>query len=432
MMLLENNFADSFYENGAMDMVITFGFILNGPIDIDNLRLAFESIVHHFPTLSARMDSSGAKLILPSLDLKSFLWTTIDLKKPIAEVFSTPSPASNQILISSEDAEARMNYYFPNGTERITRKGAAGKEWPLIEVCIQLFTDKTAIGIAWNHLLTDVAGMSIVISSWTKALRGEALSDVAPYNDVFRNHYPSTLTAPSGLAVSISFFKILPYLFRSLINIVRYGVPEAKTIFIPNSILKEWRTNNNSGGVSTNDLVTAWLFKAWASTIKSKSLTISISFAMDLRKHLPDVVPENYLRNASLPCLSPRTFTFEEINAMTHLQLAQTIRSIIKQYTPERILNDIAYGVQHSSRWLGMFPKGDTFVVCSSWSKFNLPDMDFGAKTEFFEGMGRLNRKTANVGFVWLQSGNARVTFVMEKRRWGRGIFKELSKLSKE
>ena len=149
---------------------------------------------------------------------------------------------------------------------------------------------------------------------------------------------------------------------------------------------------------------------------------------MDLRKHLPEIVPENYLRNASHGCVSPRTLTCAELNNMSHIQLAQTIRSIIKHYTPDVILNDVAYGVKYSRYGLGMFPEGNIFVICSSWSKFNLLEMDFGAKTESFEGIGRLDRKIANIGSIWLENGGARLNLMMCKKRWKLGIWHELSK----
>jgi hypothetical protein len=149
---------------------------------------------------------------------------------------------------------------------------------------------------------------------------------------------------------------------------------------------------------------------------------------MDLRKHLPEVVPETYLRNAAYACISPHTLKCAEINNMSLLQLAQTIRSIIKYYTPEAILNDIAYGIKYCPHGLGMFPKGNMFVICSSWSRFNLLEMDFGAKIVSFEGIGRLDRKITNIGSVLLEPDGARLTLMICKKRWKRDIWQELSK----
>ena len=423
MMSLENNFADRFTENG-LDTVMMCVYIVDRPLDFDKLKSAFESVFRHFPILSARMDSSGKKLYLPSENVESILWTAVEHDQPLSKSFTIPSTVSDRILLSSANVQSRTDFFFPKGTARISRKGAAGKPWPLVEVYIQRFSDKTVIGFAWNHMLMDGGGMLVtVLSSWTKALREETLPDVAPFNDVFKSHYPSNPTAPIG-SVLPSFSRILRYIFRSTVDTILYGSPEFHTIFIPDSVVSEWKAN--VADVSTNDLLTAWLFKAWASTIKSKSLTISTVFIMDLRKRLPDIAPETYLRNASYDCVSTHPLTAAEINKMSHLELAQNIRATAKYYTPEVILNDIAYREKYSTNGLGMLPKGNTFVICSSVTKFNLRDMDFGGKNEWLEITGRPDRSVPNLGCMWSVHGGVVATLSMSKRKWKQGIWKEM------
>lgn len=412
-MLLENNFVDRVYQN-SFDIVLIWGYILDRPVDVEKFKQAFESVVSHFPILLARLDSSGKQLFIPYEDPGFVLWTAIDHDESMSKVF-TPLPTdSDHILVSSTDSQARMDFYFPSGTTRVSRKGAAGKGWPLIEICVQRFTDRTVIGLAWNHMLTDAAGMAIIVSSWTKALRGEALPEVAPCNDVFKDHLPSNPAPPLGSVVP-TFSRILRSVFRSIVENIRYGSSEARTIFIPNSLINEWKSNDD---VSTNDLLTAWVIKTCTAAINSSSSTVSTTFAMDLRQHLPNIVPKTYLRNAFFGCMSPNQLTCSEVNKMSHFQLAKSIRSTVKQYTPEAVLNDIAYQVKYSQKGLGMFPKGDKLVICTSWSKFNLPTMDFGPKTVSFEGIGRSNRSIANLGSIWLEPGGARVTLFMCKKRW--------------
>lgn len=419
---LENNFSDRFHQNS--DIVLACGYIVDGSIDVDKLNHAFKSVIQHFPILSAKVDSSGKYLFLSTEGIKNVSWTVIDHTKRISEAFTFPPTASDRILVSSIDPQARMDFYFPKGIH-VSRKEVAGQERLLFNVCIQRFSDKTIIGLAWNHLLTDFGGMSTVISSWVKIFRGEDPLIAAPYNDVFKDHFPSNPTAPEGSIIP-TFSRIAQYSFRSVTDIVKYGPLELRTIFIPNSIIKEWKAN--SSNVTTNDLLTAWLFKAWASTVSSNSLTVSISVIMDLRKHLPCVVPETYLRNASFGCLSPGTFTCGEINKMSQLELAQTIRSIIKRYTPKVILNEIAYARKHCREGLCMFPKGDTVLICSSGSIFNQIEIDSGAKTELFEFMVLFRRKIPNVGSIWIEPGGARLNLYMHKKRWNQGIWKGLSK----
>jgi hypothetical protein len=90
--------------------------------------------------------------------------------------------------------------------------------------------------------------------------------------------------------------------------------------------------------VSTNDLITAWLFKGWASTAKP-STRVSVITVIDLRGSMPDIFPPTYLRNAAPARSSPRTFTAKEVNKMTQLELAKVIQSFVNSFTPEVELN---------------------------------------------------------------------------------------------
>jgi Transferase family len=421
---LENNFADRFTENG-LDTIMMCAYIVETRVNLNELKSALQSVFDHFPILTAHMASSGKKLYLPNDYVDHIPWTAVEHDKPLSEVFTIPSTVSDRILLSSTNVQTRMNFFFPKGTSRISRKGAAGKPWPVVEVYVQRFSDKTTIGLAWNHMLMDGGGMLVtVISSWTKALRGEALPDVAPSNDVLKSRYPPNPTAPTG-SVLPTFCPILRYIWRSTLDTILYGFSEFRTIFIPDSVILEWKANITD--VSTNDLLTAWLFKAWASTIKSKSSTVSTVFIMDLRKRIPDIVPATYLRNASFDCVSTRTFAAAEINKMSELELARDIRATANYYTPEVILNDIAYREKYSTRGLGMLPEGDTFVICSSVTKFNLRDLDFGGRNEWVEIMGRPERNVPNLGCMWSTQGGVMVTLSMHKRKWKQCVWKELS-----
>jgi hypothetical protein len=423
-MLLENNFSDRWLETN-LDPIVVWGYVLESHIDTAKLKAAFESVVQRFPVLSARMYKSGRRLILPNNNPGSILWTVLNHNKSIPEVFAPLPSASDRILVSSFDLETRISLYFPGGINRLTRKGSAGKDWPLVEICIQRFIDKMVIGIAWNHLVMDGGGMAVVVSSWTKALRGEALPEVVSCNDIFKDNLPPSLTRPIGSAIPI-YFRYMRLVFRLILDSIRDGSTEIRTIFIPNSILTEWKENSND--VSANDILTAWICKAWASTITSKSLTVSIGIPMDLRKHLSDVTPKSYLRNAAFLALSPQKLTTHEINNMSHLQVAQLIRSFLKSNTPEALLNNIAYEMKVPLGGFGLMAKEDTFFLITSWSKFNLPGMDFGAKIESFEGMTQVYRNMSNAGSIWLEEGGARLIFMMSRKKWTRGIWRGLSK----
>jgi len=65
------------------------------------------------------------------------------------------------------------------------------------------------------------------------------------------------------------------------------------------------------------------------------------------------------------------------------------------------------------------------FKGIMGYRMFGLPQMDFGATVESFEGFQRLSRQYVNTGSVWLDDGGARISFVMSRKRWNRGIWTE-------
>lgn len=211
--------------------------------------------------------------------------------------------------------------------------------------------------------------------------------------------------------------------FATITEVLRYGSPEPRTILIPSSVLREWKLMSN--GVSTNDLITAWLLKAWASTFTKG--TVSVYTVMDLRKLVPEIVPKTYLRNASSARASTRILKIKDINKLSHLEVAKTIRSFVDYFTPETELNYQSYEFIQGRKGLRMLPNGNHLFTLSSWSRFNFPQMDFGAKTEAFEGFVRLNRDWGNIGSVWQEDGGAQICFWMSKRRWNKGMWRTLN-----
>jgi hypothetical protein len=165
-------------------------------------------------------------------------------------------------------------------------------------------------------------------------------------------------------------------------------------------VLREWKAK--SDGVSTNDLITAWLFKAWASTVDS--ITVSIVTVKDLRAHLPNIVPAFCFRNANAARAAPSTITSHEINKISQLELAKIIRSYVQYFTSEVEMNHQSYEIMKSQKGFGMWPKENTALTLS-WSMFKLPQMEFGATVESFEGFQRLSRQYVPAACGWKTEG---------------------------
>lgn len=87
-------------------------------------------------------------------------------------------------------------------------------------------------------------------------MKGESLPEPVSYKDLFKAHHIKTPTMPLGVVVPSISKKISIY-GTAISEMIRFGRPEARTIFIPKSVLREWKAR--SEGVSTSDLIIAWL-----------------------------------------------------------------------------------------------------------------------------------------------------------------------------
>src|SRR5271170_2164616 len=72
-MALENSASDNARGN-ALDSSPVWGYILDGLVDVDNLKMALEKVIRHFPILSARMDRSATGLVLRTQEVELFSW----------------------------------------------------------------------------------------------------------------------------------------------------------------------------------------------------------------------------------------------------------------------------------------------------------------------------------------------------------------------
>src|SRR5947207_3179381 len=206
--------------------------------------------------------------------------------------------------------------------------------------------------------------------------KGDSLPEMTSNEDPFKAFYTSNPTPSSG-AVIPGFIKLFRMGFTMITETIRYGSPQERSIFIPNSVLSQWKSA--SDGVSTNDLITAWLLKAWASTASSG--TISVITTMDLRKHLLEIIPPTYLRNASSARPSPHSLKVKDINKMSQLEVAEVIRSFVRHFVPEVELNFLSY--EERNRIVTMIPKAELAIAITSWTRFNLPQLDFRTTSEW-------------------------------------------------
>ena len=402
--LLENSYSDNICGNGP-DACPVFGYIVDGKLNIQQLKSSLEQVIRHFPVLSARMSPNGKQLIIPEEQGDLFSWTVEEHSKPMD---FTPLPSTDVISINRFNSKARMDFYVPLKSTTVRRPIATNQFNPLIEVHIQVFSNKTVIGLSWNHLLTDGGGIAILLSLWSKALKGEPMPEASiNYQDPLPAHYITNPKAPTGV-VEPALFNKFRLISSLLIDRARYGPAEPRTIFIPKWVLNEWKSAS-PGEISSYNMVTAWILKGWASAFSSG--TVSIIIPLDLRKQLPGIIPPTYMRNATSPRISPRPLKIADINKWSQLEVARVLHSFVQHFTPDVELNFHSYEFSRGGKTFRLLPEGNKGFALTSGMYFDYPKVDFGGKTESFEGYIGAGSAVGNMGTVWMEDGGARVNF---------------------
>ena len=96
---------------------------------------------------------------------------------------------------------------------------------------------------------------------------------------------------------------------------------------------------------------------------------------------------------------------------MSQLEVAKIIRSIVENFSPEYELNCQAYEFHRWGRGFGMWPEVNCGFMLISLSSFHFQQINFGAKTEYFEGFVKLKRWLNNIGYVLVDDEGARIYF---------------------
>jgi hypothetical protein len=411
-----------FVRGGPLECYPVLGFIVDGQLDPIKLKTGLDIVFDHNPILAARMSPNGCDLFL--VDDRAhdkFGWKVEDNRpKRLETLFTVPRVRSDCISFLPSDPRDRAEFYIPESTM------TSGDN--LIHFRIQIFSDKTVIGLMYNHFLTDAAGIHTILKLWSKALRGEVLQKTPISRDPFLPHYIPDPAPPPGL-VPLSTWKGLHLKYLSFIERISYGPPQPRSIFIPRIVLDEWKAAVPD--VSINDLITAWVLKAWASSRASSRTSglISIYIIADLKRRLPDIVPQSYLRNAITGRLSPYPFRIDKLNAMSFSEVAREIHSFNRSITPEFELNCQSY--EHSRRRDGiiMVPETPALAISSVSSMFYSPDINFGGKTEVFDCLMRSKNPRGERGTAWLDKEGASVTFWMSEGRWKKGVWKNIARI---
>jgi Transferase family len=410
-MLFDSTLLDlPFARGGPLESEPTFGFVVDGQLDPVELKSALNVVFDHFPVLGARLAPNGADLFLPQeTPLEKFGWQVENRQAiPLGDVFTIPRTHSDCIAFLSSDPRSRAAFYVPESTRLVDN---------LVHFHLQLFLDKTIIGLTWNHFLTDACGICTILKLWSNALDGEMLPQSPFFRDPVLPHYTANPTTPPFI-VPLSTWKRVHTKYRLRYERLVYGPPEPRSIFIPRNVLATWK--ESAPDVSTNDLITAWVLKAWASSTGFS--LVSVFTIADWRRRLPNIIPPGYLRNAVSGRLPSHPLQVQDLNAMSLSDVARKIRCFVQSVTPAFEINCQSYEHSHRRDGLIMVPETPTFALSSFGNIFYSKEI-FGGNTNFFDCLVRTKNPKGDRGTVWVDQDGATVTFWMSKRRWEKGVW---------
>ncbi|KAK0522728.1 hypothetical protein OC842_006380 [Tilletia horrida] len=189
----------------ARDMVFLYGFVIDGRLDADKLKQAWQQLCQTWPILSARF-RQGANSKSPQ-DWHYLLPPDAEVQAVVEADMSDSCPAGRRSLVVDEiESKVRDFHPFVEGRDlpqdrptlhhaawvRDTRPKTRSKlllnfasnapltvdhlfteDRPVATAKITRFADATTIGLALPHVLCDGLGAELVVRAWAALANGE-------------------------------------------------------------------------------------------------------------------------------------------------------------------------------------------------------------------------------------------------------------------
>ncbi|KAK0559082.1 hypothetical protein OC844_004659 [Tilletia horrida] len=186
-------------------VIILYGLVLEGQLDVDKLREAWLQLCHVWPILASRL-RYGAHSKAPA-GWHFMVPSDVEVKKVVEADMSTSVPAARRSFLEDNvDGKVRDSHPFVEGrdlaqdrpssvpggrvTDVLPKKRSAAvhtfasnaapslddlinQDRPLVTVKVTRFQDATTIGIAIPHILCDGPGATEILNAWTSIVNGE-------------------------------------------------------------------------------------------------------------------------------------------------------------------------------------------------------------------------------------------------------------------
>ncbi|KAL7920006.1 hypothetical protein ACQKWADRAFT_299889 [Trichoderma austrokoningii] len=269
----------------------------------------------------------------------------------------------------------------------------------MLKIDVETYSDATVISVRSPHILNDAKGFERILTAWATAVNSgvEEVPELAPLGwDPLSGLGDKSNPANDTRNVPRGWTSIVGAAEKQLAANMQQefaSEPRAKSMsfHFPLSEINQLRKEAQGAApdgvrLSENDVVFAFLARAWASSSSASPSTLAhLMFPIDLRGRLPDRFgpdPGSYIHNAVFAVPLLRTFTMEDLRSMSLGDVAMEVRRTVQQLTTEEMERNADWVLANPDR--NPIPRGAEGLMfgVSSWRKMKFLDVNFKGALE--------------------------------------------------
>ncbi|KAL9487774.1 hypothetical protein ACSS6W_000051 [Trichoderma asperelloides] len=405
--------------NLVKPFIITYSLYFTGHLDPDKLHNSLELLIlRKYRILGARLTSALDSFYVPhaksfSRDaLPAVVFTsnncgqtsvaTVNPSLPHLDARSDritlhPGVDSLQALVP---AEGTLEQYYPNPNQPELNP-------PMLKVHVETFSDVTVITVRSPHIFNDAKGFERILADWATAVNSDVEDAIGPaplgWNPLSglgdrHNLANDAGNIPPGWS---SIVGAAEKQFLENFNKQMESEPQAKymSFHFPSSEITRLRSEAQGVAdrvrLSENDVIFAFLARAWASSCSASPSTLAhLAFPIDLRSILPERYgpdPSSYIHNAVFAVPLLHTFTVGQLRTMSLGAVAMEVRKTVQHLTKEGLERTVDWVLANPEQ--NPVPRGvdGLFFGVSSWRRMKFLDINFRGALQG-GGDGKLTR----------------------------------------
>ncbi|CZT10794.1 hypothetical protein WAI453_011119 [Rhynchosporium graminicola] len=304
---------------------------------------------------------------------------------------------------------------------------------PLLHLHFAFASDAILVSLSWSHAVMDAVSCAQLVAAWEQEIQHPDSCDLCSDTDPSRIfdftediEIPSEWHPQGWLPLTIwSFWPALQGFAWTFIERYRHPLLDG-SIYIPSVMMRRWRKLaaaelENRDFVSSNDLVSAWVFKyAWGGYYHGDLDWNTIFTAVCARgRHI--ALPLSLITNLAKSCVAPPIRTID-LREQSLAKIALRLRKSLEPFTDEHyvakfVTQEYRRNKQHNG-YVSALPEGywgsRSFGI-TSWARQGLGNFTIGEVKPVSCLTYNAQRRVATIIDT---SDDWRVDFKLSARQW--------------